>query len=74
MENLNRFEMGRCRYFITRTVRLTFPFRWPKPADWQKKDYFEDLPGGRVDKSLPANAGDMGLIIDQGRFHMLKVD
>lgn len=27
-------------------------------------------PGGRVDKSLPANAGDAGSIPDLGRFHM----
>ena len=30
-----------------------------------------DFPGGTVDKSLPANAGDMGLIPDVGRLHML---
>ena len=29
-----------------------------------------DIPGGQVDKSLPANAGDMGLIPGQGRFQM----
>ena len=29
----------------------------------------EDFPGGTVDKSLPANAGDAGLIPDLGRFH-----
>ena len=31
---------------------------------------FQDLTGGRVDKTLPANAGDMGSIPDQGRFHV----
>ena len=29
----------------------------------------EDFPGGAVDKSVPANAGDTGLIPDLGRFH-----
>ena len=29
-----------------------------------------DFPGGTVDKSLPANAGDMGLIPGPGRFHI----
>ena len=30
------------------------------------------FPGGTVDKNLPNNAGDMGLISDSGRFHMLQ--
>ena len=30
-----------------------------------------DFPGGPVAGSLPANAGDMGLITGVGRFHML---
>ena len=30
-----------------------------------------DFPSGTVDKNLPANAGDMGLILGPGRFHML---
>ena len=30
-----------------------------------------DFPGGTVDGHLPANAGDMRLILDIGRFHML---
>ena len=29
-----------------------------------------DFPGGPAVKNLPANAGDMGLIPDPGRFHM----
>ena len=29
-----------------------------------------DFPSGAVDKNLPANAGDMGLIPGPGRFHM----
>ena len=29
-----------------------------------------DFPGGPVVRSLPANAGDMGLIPGLGRFHM----
>ena len=28
------------------------------------------FPGGAVVKNLPANAGDMGLILGQGRSHM----
>ena len=31
-----------------------------------------DIPGGPVVESLPANAGDMGLIPGPGRFHMLR--
>ena len=30
------------------------------------------FPGGSVEKSLPANAGDTGLIPDPGRSHMLQ--
>ena len=30
-----------------------------------------DVPGATVDKNLPANAGHMGLMPGQGRFHML---
>ena len=31
-----------------------------------------DFSGGTVDKNLPANAGDMGLIPGLGRFHKLQ--
>ena len=31
-----------------------------------------DLPGGPVNKNLPANAGDTGLIPGLGRFHVLQ--
>ena len=34
------------------------------------KSYSGDFPGGRGDKNLPANAGDMHSIPDLGRFHM----
>ena len=30
----------------------------------------QDFPGGRVDKNLSANAGDMGSVPGPGRFHM----
>ena len=30
----------------------------------------QGLPGGTVDKNLPANAGDMGLMPGLGRSHM----
>ena len=30
-----------------------------------------DFPGGTMDKNLPASAGDMGLIPDPGRSHVL---
>ena len=30
----------------------------------------QDFSGGKVDRNLPANAGDTGLIPDLGRFHM----
>ena len=40
------------------------------------KKYFtkksRDFPGGAVDKNLPASAGDLGLIPDLGRSHMLR--
>ena len=29
-----------------------------------------DFPGGPVDKNLPANTGDTGLIPSPGRFHL----
>ena len=31
-----------------------------------------DFPGGPVVKNLPANGGDMDLIPDLGRYHMLQ--
>ena len=34
------------------------------------KDFFQDFPGGEVDKNLPANAGDTDSIPGLGRFHM----
>ena len=33
---------------------------------------FRDFPGDAMDRNLPANAGDMGLIPGLGRFHMLR--
>ena len=33
-----------------------------------------DFSGGTVDKSLPANAGDLGSIPGLGRFHMHGAD
>ena len=35
-----------------------------------KSKWILDFPGGVVDKNLPANTGDMGLIPGVGRFHM----
>ena len=40
------------------------------PYTTQSKKKKWDFPGGTVDKSPPANAGDSGLIPDLGRFHM----
>ena len=37
-----------------------------------KKKIVMDVPGGTVNKHLPANAGDMGLIPGLERFHMLR--
>ena len=37
------------------------------------RDYLNlimDFPGGAVDRNLPANAGDTGLIPDPGRSHV----
>ena len=31
----------------------------------------KDFPGGRVDRNLPAKAGDTGSTPSRGRFHML---
>lgn len=31
-----------------------------------------DLPGGTVDKNLPANSGDMASVPGPGRFHILR--
>ena len=36
------------------------------------KSILKDLPGGKVDKNLPANAGDKDSIPGLGRFHMLQ--
>ena len=36
----------------------------------EKKRRQGDFPGSTVDKNVPANAGDMGLIPGLGRFHM----
>ena len=33
---------------------------------------YKDFPDDALDKSLPANAGDMGSIPGLGRFHMLQ--
>ena len=38
----------------------------------QKKQPTRGLPGGSVVKNPPVNAGDMGLIPDSGRSHMLQ--
>ena len=38
----------------------------------RSKDNEEDFLGGTVDKSLPANAGDMGSIPGLRRFHILQ--
>ena len=38
----------------------------------KKKTVFRDFPGDPVVKNPPANTGDMGLISDQGRFHLLQ--
>ena len=35
-----------------------------------KSDTLSDFPSGTVDKNLPANAGDMGLILGPRRLHM----
>ena len=36
----------------------------------KKKNKKQGFPGGSVVKNLPANAGDMGLVLDLGRPHM----
>ena len=36
----------------------------------KKKREERDFPGAAVDRNLPSNATDMGLIPDPGRFHM----
>jgi len=37
----------------------------------KKQTKKKDFPGDPVVKNLPCNAGDLGLIPDLGRFHML---
>ena len=37
-----------------------------------KKIFFQDFPGGTVEKNLPDNAGDTGLIPGLGIVHMLS--
>ena len=37
-----------------------------------KKTPQQNFPGGAVDENLPVSAGDTGLILDPGRFHMLQ--
>lgn len=32
----------------------------------------QDIPGGTMDRNLPASAGDRGSVSDLGRFHMLQ--
>ena len=34
------------------------------------KNLGQDFPGGAVDKNLPANAGNVGSVLGQGRFHI----
>ena len=34
----------------------------------------KDFPGGTVDGTLPANAGDVGLVPGPGRFHVLWIN
>ena len=41
-----------------------------KKINQSRKADLRGFPGGPVVKSLPANAGDMGLIPGQGRFQM----
>ena len=38
----------------------------------QLSTHIQGFPGGSVVKNPPANAGDMGLIPDLGRFHVLR--
>ena len=38
------------------------------------KSYELDLPGSQVVKDPPANAGDMGSIPGQGRFHLPQIN
>ena len=39
---------------------------------YSKRVNSQDFPGGAVDASPPANAGDMGSIPGPGRFHMAR--
>ena len=41
---------------------LAIPQKW---IEW-------DVPGGKVERNLPANERDMGSIPDLGRFHMAQ--
>ena len=43
------------------------PYEWLQPIK-----EVEDLPGGTVDKNLPASAEDMGSILGLGTFYTLQ--
>jgi len=49
-------------------IRLLSKRTWDDKEVGRKLDL--NFPGGAVDKNLPANAGNMGLISGPGRFHM----
>ena len=43
--------------------------KFPRPTFSSIKKGQKDFPGGTVDKNLPANVGDRGLIPGGGKFH-----
>ena len=57
-------------------VAIAFSGRWLGLANFigffsfLVKNLAQDFPGGAVNKNLPANAGNVGSIPGQGRFHM----
>ena len=65
-------------FFLLRSLRIlsnTVLFYGDHEATQQtmiSKLVLRDFPGGVVVKSLPANAGDMGLSPDPGESHMLQ--
>ena len=51
---------------------LGFTFCFPMKNQSSKMKSVQDFSGGTVDRNLPANTRDMGLIPGAERFHMLQ--
>ena len=61
-------------WHVVKVTKFVYDARdWTSERKMSLKYYEKKgFPGGSVVKNLPANAGDMGLIPDPGRSHMLQ--